>query len=60
VTNCVRATELGPLSEIAGVTLGIRYWYDGRLDEAIAHFNKTIEANPEFGVAHGGLAPCEG
>jgi Flp pilus assembly protein TadD len=53
-----RAMELDPLSAIAGATLGIRYWYDGRLDEAIAEFNKTLEANPEFGVAHWGLAQC--
>jgi TolB-like protein/DNA-binding winged helix-turn-helix (wHTH) protein/Tfp pilus assembly protein PilF len=53
-----RAMELDPLSAIAGATLGIRYWYDGRLDDAIAEFNKTLAANPEFGVAHWGLAQC--
>ena len=50
--------ELDPLSATAGASLAIRYWYIGRIDEAIAEFNKTLEASPEFAVAHWGLAQC--
>lgn len=53
-----RAMELDPLSATAGASLAIRYWYAGRIDEAIAGFNKTLEVTPEFGVAHWGLAQC--
>jgi TolB-like protein/DNA-binding winged helix-turn-helix (wHTH) protein len=51
-----RALELDPLSATAGTTLAIRYWYAGRIDEAGAQFLKTLDVNPEFGVAHWGLA----
>lgn len=53
-----RALELDPLSAIAGTSLAIRYWYADRLDDAVAQFQKTLETNPEFGVAHWGLAQC--
>jgi TolB-like protein/DNA-binding winged helix-turn-helix (wHTH) protein len=53
-----RAMELDPLSAPATTTLGIRYLYAGRFTEATAQFTKTIAENPEFAVAHWGLAQC--
>jgi len=53
-----RAMELDPLSATAGTTLGIRYWYAGRIAEAMAQFMRTLEVNPDFAVAHWGLAQC--
>jgi tetratricopeptide (TPR) repeat protein len=58
VREAHRAMELDPLSAPAGASLAIRYWYAGRIDEAIAGFNKTLEVTPEFSVAHWGLAQC--
>src|SRR5262249_29910800 len=49
-----RALELDPLSAPASTTLGIRYWYAGRLAEAMIQFSKTIDANPQFAIAHWG------
>jgi TolB-like protein/DNA-binding winged helix-turn-helix (wHTH) protein/tetratricopeptide (TPR) repeat protein len=53
-----RAMELDPLSAPATTTLGIRYLYSGRYAEASEQFTKTIADNPEFAVAHWGLAQC--
>jgi TolB-like protein/DNA-binding winged helix-turn-helix (wHTH) protein/tetratricopeptide (TPR) repeat protein len=60
IREAQRAVELDPLSVISETTLAIRYWYGGRIDQAIAAFNKTQEVNPDFGVAqaHWGLAQC--
>lgn len=58
IREAQRAKSLDPLSAIAGTSLGIRYWYAGRIDEAIHEFRQTLDANPEFGVAHWGLAQC--
>jgi len=52
------AMELDPLSPPAGTTLGIRLLYARRYGEATAYFTKTLETNPEFGVARWGLAQC--
>jgi TolB-like protein/DNA-binding winged helix-turn-helix (wHTH) protein/Tfp pilus assembly protein PilF len=51
-----RALDLDPLSVPASTTLGIRYFYAGRIPEAMIQFSKTIDASPEFAVAHWGLA----
>jgi TolB-like protein/DNA-binding winged helix-turn-helix (wHTH) protein/Tfp pilus assembly protein PilF len=53
-----KAMNLDPLSPPAATTLGIRFLYARRYSEAAAQFAKTIEANPEFGVAHWGLGQC--
>jgi len=50
------ALELDPLSAPTSTTLGIRYWYAGRMAEATIQFTKTLDAHPEFAIAHWGLA----
>jgi len=56
ITEARRALELDPLSAPAATTLGIRYWYAGRIAEAMIQFTKTLDAHPEFAIAHWGLA----
>ncbi len=56
VTEARRALDLDPLSAPASTTLGIRYWYAGRTAEAMIQFTKTLDAHPEFPVAHWGVA----
>jgi TolB-like protein/predicted Zn-dependent protease len=51
-----RAVELDPLAPTATTSLGVRYYYAGRPDEARAQFLKTLELTPGFSVAHWGLA----
>lgn len=58
IAEARRALELDPLSVPASTTLGIRYYYASRPVEAAAQFLKTLDTNPEFGVAHWGLAQC--
>lgn len=58
IAEAHRAMELDPLSATAGTTLGVRLWYAGRLAEAEQEFQKTLEVNPSFAVAHWGLAQC--
>jgi TolB-like protein/DNA-binding winged helix-turn-helix (wHTH) protein/Tfp pilus assembly protein PilF len=58
IAEAHKAMELDPLSPPAATTLGIRFLYAHRYNEATAQFTKTLEANPEFGVAHWGLAQC--
>jgi serine/threonine-protein kinase len=56
IAEARRALELDPLSAPPSTTLGIRYWYAGRMAEATIQFTKTIDAHPEFAIAHWGLA----
>jgi TolB-like protein/DNA-binding winged helix-turn-helix (wHTH) protein/Tfp pilus assembly protein PilF len=56
IAEAKRALDLDPLSVPASTTLGIRYFYAGRIPEAMIQFAKTIDASPEFAVAHWGLA----
>lgn len=58
IAEAHRAMELDPLSATAGTTLGVRLWYAGKLAEAETEFQKTLEVNPSFAVAHWGLAQC--
>jgi serine/threonine-protein kinase len=51
-----RAVELDPLAATATTSLGVRYYYAGRPDEARTQFLKTLELTPGFPVAHWGLA----
>ena len=51
-----RAVELDPLAATATTSLGVRYYYANRLDEARTQFLKTLELTPGFPVAHWGLA----
>jgi tetratricopeptide (TPR) repeat protein len=58
IAEAHRAMDLDPLSAPAGTTLGVGFYYAGRDSEAITQFMKTLAINPEFGVAHWGLAQC--
>lgn len=51
-----RAQELDPLSLIINTDLAKVYFIDGRQTEAIEHFNRALELDPDFQVAHGLLA----
>jgi TolB-like protein/DNA-binding winged helix-turn-helix (wHTH) protein/tetratricopeptide (TPR) repeat protein len=51
-----RAVELDPLAPTATTSLGVRYYYARRLQEAREQFTKTLEITPGFAVAHWGLA----
>jgi TolB-like protein/Tfp pilus assembly protein PilF len=53
-----RAVELDPLAPTATTSLGVRYYYGQRCDEAVKQFQKTLEVTPGFAVAHWGLAQC--
>jgi len=46
IAEARRAMDLDPLSAPAATTLGIRFLYARRYDEATAQFTKTLEANP--------------
>ena len=56
IAEAKRALDLDLLSAPASTTLGIRYYYAGRMPDAIAQFSKTLETSPEFAIAHWGLA----
>jgi TolB-like protein/DNA-binding winged helix-turn-helix (wHTH) protein/Tfp pilus assembly protein PilF len=58
IAEATRALELDPLSAPASTTLGIRYYYSGRIRDATTQFQKTLQTYPEFGIAHWGLAQC--
>ncbi len=58
IDEAKRSLELDPLSAPASTTLAIRYYYAQRYAEAAAQFQKTLETNPGFAVAHWGLAQC--
>ena len=49
----MKATELDPLWLMHGVYLGNVYYYEGRYDEAIKQYNRVLEMNSEFWLAHG-------
>jgi len=49
------AQHLDPLSAAENTTLGVRLYYAGRHQEAIAQFTKAIATTPDFAVAHWGL-----
>jgi TolB-like protein/DNA-binding winged helix-turn-helix (wHTH) protein/Flp pilus assembly protein TadD len=51
-----RAAHLDPLSPIAGTTLGYRYYYARRYDEALREFMRAQEIAPDFVSAHLGTA----
>jgi serine/threonine protein kinase/Tfp pilus assembly protein PilF len=47
-----QALELDPLSLIINVTGGMIHYYSGRYDDAIMQYQKTLELEPQFGVAY--------
>jgi TolB-like protein/DNA-binding winged helix-turn-helix (wHTH) protein/Tfp pilus assembly protein PilF len=46
------ANELDPLSPMHGTRIGSHLYLARRFDEAVAAHRRTIELEPEFGVAH--------
>jgi tetratricopeptide (TPR) repeat protein len=58
IAEAKRALDLDQLSAPASTTLGVRYLYAGRVTDAKTQFQRTVEAAPEFAVAHWGLAQC--
>ncbi len=51
-----RALDLDPLSLIIQTGIGRVLHFAGRYDEAIVHYDRVLQANPEFGQAHVDLA----
>ncbi len=51
-TELERAHELDPLSLIINKTTGDPFYYGRQYDQAIEHFRKIIEAEPNFYVTH--------
>jgi tetratricopeptide (TPR) repeat protein len=43
-----RAATLDPLSPNIQTILGLKYWFTGREDEALAQFDKALELDPSF------------
>lgn len=56
IASARRAVELDPLAPTATTSLGVRYYYANRRNEATEQFLKTLELTPGFAVAHWGLA----
>jgi TolB-like protein/Flp pilus assembly protein TadD len=48
ITAAAYAAHLDPLSPTAGTTLGYRYYYARRYDEALREFTRAQEIAPEF------------
>ena len=53
-----KAHELDPLSTVITYNVGAMHLYCGRLDEAIAIYDKLIEKDPTFPTSYGGRAHC--
>src|SRR5581483_5786057 len=50
-----RARELDPLSPIVNMAVGEVYTWEGKDDEAIAQYKKTIDLDPSFAGVYGNL-----
>jgi len=44
----MRAQQIDPLSKIINVTVGMVHYFAGDYDLAIAQYQKTLDANPDF------------
>jgi serine/threonine-protein kinase len=56
ISECKRAVELDPLSEITIVGLGYTGYFMARqYDQALEQYRKTLEINPSFAKARAGL-----
>jgi TolB-like protein/cytochrome c-type biogenesis protein CcmH/NrfG len=51
-----RAVELDPISAQTLATLGLAYWYGGRIEEAITTYRKILEFVPDYPVVRGLIA----
>lgn len=47
-----RAFDLDPHSSVVSMGIGIRLLYQRRLQEAVSHFEKAAEKDPNFGAFH--------
>jgi tetratricopeptide (TPR) repeat protein len=45
--------ELDPIGTQTFATLGLAYWYGGRIEEVIATYRKILELNPANEGIHG-------
>jgi eukaryotic-like serine/threonine-protein kinase len=52
ITEMKRAQALDPLSRIINANLGLHYYYARQYDQAIEQLHKTIDLNPDFGLAY--------
>src|SRR2546423_8556723 len=52
INEIKRAQALDPLSRIINANLGLHYYYARLYDQAIDQLHKTINLNPDFGLAH--------
>jgi TolB-like protein/DNA-binding winged helix-turn-helix (wHTH) protein/Tfp pilus assembly protein PilF len=59
IVSAQRAVALDPMAPTATTSLGVRYYYARRLNEARAQFLKTLTVTPGFAVAHWGLAQVD-
>lgn len=46
------AQDIDPLSLIANAALGWVWYYEGKHERAVAQFDRTLELNPNFELAH--------
>jgi TolB-like protein/Tfp pilus assembly protein PilF len=56
IAECKVAEELDPLSMIISTELGKTLYYAGKHDQAIEKYKKSLEVDPNFALAHKGLA----
>ncbi len=56
VVEAQRAAELDPLSPASGTTVGYRFYYAGRFDDALREFDRALENAPGFASAWLGKA----
>lgn len=56
IAECRVAEELDPLSMIISTELGKTFYYARRYDDAVAQYSKSLEIDPNFAIAHKGLA----
>ncbi|MEE9169606.1 MAG: tetratricopeptide repeat protein, partial [bacterium] len=47
-----RARDLDPLSHFINASMGLLHYFSGQYDLAIENYQKTIDMEPNFGVAH--------
>ena len=52
IAEIKRAQALDPLSRIINSNLGLHYYYARQYDQAIDQLRKTINLNPDFGLAY--------
>jgi TolB-like protein/cytochrome c-type biogenesis protein CcmH/NrfG len=51
-----RAVEIDPISAQTLATLGLAYWYEGRVEDAITTYRRILEFVPEYPAVRGLIA----